>query len=72
MMGEHADTSFNTTGSRWLQPASEHLGLPLDQVGAPTAGLEGARDTLRLAVALDAVVTAKQSTCMDIRFGVRF
>lgn len=40
-MGEHADTSFNTTGSKWLQPVSEHLSFPLDQVGAPTAGLEG-------------------------------
>lgn len=33
-MGEHADTAFNTTGSKWLQPVSEYLGFPLDQVGA--------------------------------------
>lgn len=33
-MDEHADTSFNTTGSKWLQPVSEYLGFPLDQVGA--------------------------------------
>lgn len=33
-MGARADAEFNTTGSRWLQPVSERLGFPLDQVGA--------------------------------------
>uniref|UniRef100_A0A3Q3WQ63 Uncharacterized protein n=1 Tax=Mola mola TaxID=94237 RepID=A0A3Q3WQ63_MOLML len=31
-MGARADAEFNTTGSRWLQPVSERLGFPLDQV----------------------------------------
>ncbi|KAM6995393.1 lysophospholipid acyltransferase 1 [Tautogolabrus adspersus] len=31
-MGESADTTFNTTGSRWLLPVSEYLRFPLDQV----------------------------------------
>lgn len=39
-MGEHADTAFNTTGSKWLQPVSEYLGFPLDQVGASAPEIE--------------------------------
>ncbi|XP_068615563.1 lysophospholipid acyltransferase 1 [Brachionichthys hirsutus] len=31
-MGERSDTVSNTTGSRWLLPVSERLGVPLDQV----------------------------------------
>ncbi|XP_068999297.1 lysophospholipid acyltransferase 1 [Embiotoca jacksoni] len=31
-MGEPVDAAFKTTGSRWLQPVSECLGFPLDQV----------------------------------------
>ncbi|KAM3614730.1 uncharacterized protein V6R79_018570 [Siganus canaliculatus] len=31
-MGKHADTAFNTTGSRLLLPVSEYLGFSLDQV----------------------------------------